>query len=76
MAINHTPQNMVQLEPTQQLKHIIENKDNINARLSQSIKSNDAQKNDLKQALNLLQQSKTDTENSIKSIEKQIKELS
>lgn len=71
----HTP-NMVQLELTQQLKHIIENKDNINAQFSQSIKSNDEQKQDLAQALDLIKQSKTDTQNSIKSIEKQIKELS
>lgn len=66
---------MVELHLQKSLEDIIENKDNIINSINRTIQNNELQKRDMIEALNSVEQSKSMAENSIKNIEKQIKEI-
>lgn len=66
---------MVELHLQKSLEDIIENKDNIVNSINRTIQNNELQKRDMTEALESVEQSKSMAENSIKNIEKQIKEI-
>lgn len=66
---------MVELHLQKSLEDIIENKDNIINSINRTIQNNELQKRDMTEALKSVEQSKSMAENSIKNIEKQIKEI-
>lgn len=66
---------MVELHLQKSLEDIIENKDNIINSINRAIQNNELQKRDMTEALKSVEQSKSMAENSIKNIEKQIKEI-
>ncbi|KAL6938231.1 hypothetical protein ACO0OL_000769 [Hanseniaspora opuntiae] len=66
---------MVELHLQKSLEDIIENKDSIVNSINRTIQNNELQKRDMTEALKSVEQSKSMAENSIKNIEKQIKEI-
>lgn len=75
VIISPSRKDMVELHLQKSLKDIIENKDNIANSIYNNIKNNELQKKDMIEALKGVEQSKYMAENSIKNIEKQIKEI-
>jgi hypothetical protein len=66
---------MVELHLQKSLEDIIENKYSIVNSINRTIQNNELQKRDMTEALKSVEQSKSMAENSIKNIEKQIKEI-
>lgn len=75
LNISPSTKDMVELHLQKSLEDIIENKDNIINSINRTIQNNELQKRDMTEALKSVEQSKSMAENSIKNIEKQIKEI-
>ena len=75
LNISPSRKDMVELHLQKSLEDIIENKDNIINSINRAIQNNELQKRDMTEALKSVEQSKSMAENSIKNIEKQIKEI-
>lgn len=75
LNISPSTKDMVELHLQKSLEDIIENKDNIINSINRAIQNNELQKRDMTEALKSVEQSKSMAENSIKNIEKQIKEI-
>lgn len=75
LIISPSRKDMVELHLQKSLEDIIENKDNIVNSINSTIQNNELQKRDMIEALNSVEQSKLMAQNSIKNIEKQIKEI-
>lgn len=67
---------MVQLNLTNDLKNILDHKEDINKQFDSTIHKNEVLKSNLIKALNTIKETQTEAEKSIKIIEKQRKELS
>ena len=76
LNISPSTKDMVELHLQKSLEDIIENKDSIVNSINRTIQNNELQKRDMTEALKSVEQSKSMAENSIKNIEKQIKEIS